>query len=222
MRSCWKVAALVLVGFLTSGMIAWVLALHGPISAMNSNKPDEFALGNTLTSLLTVHARKSIGKRELIYVWSAQHADSDLPTNSSPLTSGSWGISTHGLRRLADSSRSGSRIERAYGWPQPVFWFAEEDTARGIRTIGGIRLPTWANRFMATSWGPTGLPYYPVWVGLMVDTAFFGIVWALVVGVFLRLRNRRRIRLGRCANCSYDLSGLPVAACPECGWKSER
>jgi hypothetical protein len=66
-----------------------------------------------------------------------------------------------------------------------------------------------------------GLPFLPIWPGLLANTAFYGvIVWVLwfTPGAVRREMRRRR---GSCVGCAYDLRGAEViagagAACPEC------
>ena len=66
-------------------------------------------------------------------------------------------------------------------------------------------------------WGPRVLPWYPIWIGLLVNTLFYAtIVWLLSLGPFaLRIMIHRK--RGFCINCAYDLKGAAHAACPECG-----
>ncbi|MGH7133164.1 MAG: hypothetical protein ACREJO_14620 [Phycisphaerales bacterium] len=62
--------------------------------------------------------------------------------------------------------------------------------------------------------------YGPLYPGLILNTVFSAaILWAIFLGPDILLRTLRR-RANRCANCGYNLDGLPVAAaptCPECG-----
>lgn len=61
------------------------------------------------------------------------------------------------------------------------------------------------------------LPIRPLPVGWMLNTLFYGLVWALpLIAVPLVQRVRRR-RRGLCDACAYDLAGAASAACPECG-----
>ncbi len=56
----------------------------------------------------------------------------------------------------------------------------------------------------------------------------FGHVLVLVVGVYLFLDGRWVIRrcmrgtAGRCARCGYDLRGLTIERCPECGLRAQK
>ena len=76
--------------------------------------------------------------------------------------------------------------------------------------------------------------HIPVWA----PWPFIAATWALILLDMWRRRSARvqipkRLKLGECPGCSYELSGLPTAAvdrlesairCPECGavWQAER
>lgn len=69
------------------------------------------------------------------------------------------------------------------------------------------------------------LPLKPVWGGLVLDTAFYGAAWLLVLGLAASpwsLRRLLRRRSGACEECAYDLRGTSGERCPECGWRSGR
>lgn len=53
---------------------------------------------------------------------------------------------------------------------------------------------------------------FPLWVVIVA----FG-VYPVAVVTGRRVRARRRRLQGQCANCGYDLTGLPHRRCPECG-----
>lgn len=69
------------------------------------------------------------------------------------------------------------------------------------------------------------LPYYPMWIGFVVNTAFWTtMLWSLSFGPVV-LRGRIRRRAGRCEQCAYVIG--ESAVCTECGtavrrWRDAR
>ncbi len=111
------------------------------------------------------------------------------------------------------------------GWPMAALeWdlWAEQ-------TGGRIDANQWRGRWdISRSPVPTSneprdwLPTRPMWLGLLVDSAVWGVVslcmlslgWWVAVG----RRQWSRRRRGACLACGYDLRGVAGAVvCPECG-----
>ncbi len=61
------------------------------------------------------------------------------------------------------------------------------------------------------------LPLRPLWPGLVVNSAFYGLLLWLLSLVPSIIRRGLRRRRGRCVKCGYDLRGNPAGGCPECG-----
>lgn len=62
------------------------------------------------------------------------------------------------------------------------------------------------------------LPTRIVWLGFVVDVVFWTGLWMVPLFVVGAWRRSRRQRLGRCADCGYNRTGLSTdAPCPECG-----
>lgn len=62
------------------------------------------------------------------------------------------------------------------------------------------------------------LPTFPLWPGLLANTAFYGGAWAVLIFTPLFVRRWLRARRGGCAGCGYSREGLKAEApCPECG-----
>lgn len=147
-----------------------------------------------------------------------------------------WGALTYGenpalseteLPRYTRGSGLGVvQQEFAAGWPRLALWSQR-------RLVGpmGNRTETFEGEWLfgraagrnGSSTFSTWLPLLPIWRGLLIDTAFWGGVWfvllwptGLVAGKIKRVRRRKR---GRCAWCRYDLRGIEGAFCPECGKK---
>ena len=133
------------------------------------------------------------------------------------------------LRRFAEERRefelqrnpsgySASHFE-ARGWPLPALW-CEHDAGtpavRGGFEIRGAHHAPWMARRMVRR----TLPYRPLWIGLLVDTALWSSVTGLLLFIPGAIRRVRRRRAGQCPACGDDLAGLGGrggAACPECG-----
>lgn len=72
--------------------------------------------------------------------------------------------------------------------------------------------------FGAIEFGRRLLPTFPLWPGLLADTAFYGGAWAILLGTPILIRRWIRSRRGGCPACGYSLEGLKDGApCPECG-----
>ncbi len=59
------------------------------------------------------------------------------------------------------------------------------------------------------------LPIWPIWDGLLANTAIFGACAALVLASARGLRGLLRSRAGRCPKCAHLVLG--AQRCPECG-----
>jgi hypothetical protein len=72
--------------------------------------------------------------------------------------------------------------------------------------------------YSAVEVGEHLLPTFPLWPGLLANTAIYGGAWAVLIGVPVLLRRWLRARRGGCPQCGYSREGLKVdAPCPECG-----
>ncbi len=87
-----------------------------------------------------------------------------------------------------------------------VFWRVDHITHMPNRTWGRLRYRQYDS-----------LPASPLWGRLAVNTAFYGAAWYPLLGVPGMVMARMRKRRGMCRGCGYDMRGLAVATCPECG-----
>jgi hypothetical protein len=105
----------------------------------------------------------------------------------------------------------------AHGWPFLALYSWHDKgqyPASGVwRINGGLAIPRAGKRFDARA-----LPLLPIWSGLLIDTALFASLWALLVNGRQAIRRARRTRRGHCPRCDYDLGGELASGCPECGW----
>lgn len=56
----------------------------------------------------------------------------------------------------------------------------------------------------------------PIWPGLLGNVLFYAVLVLTPLGLIRRRKLRRRMRLGLCEACAYEL-GDGVRTCPECG-----
>jgi hypothetical protein len=91
------------------------------------------------------------------------------------------------------------------------------------------RVSTWEARYLIrkneSATGrerAVGLPYWPLWWGIVGDVLVFGAL-TLVLDAVRRLVLRRfRHAQGNCRTCGYSLHALTTGICPECGTRYER
>lgn len=69
--------------------------------------------------------------------------------------------------------------------------------------------------------GAISFAYTPLWGGLMANTLFYAIAYALITSTARVHRRLRRIRGGLCPICKYDLRYDLSRGCPECGWRKD-
>jgi hypothetical protein len=122
----------------------------------------------------------------------------------------------------------------ARGWPMLSLWHmplefitirVPDKFARHAGRGGfALPLPAWTNTAPFSSWPsePRTLPLRIIPLGFLFNTLFYaGVLW-MIFAAPPALRRRRRIRLGLCPKCAYDLRGMPSdsSTCPECGTRS--
>lgn len=68
------------------------------------------------------------------------------------------------------------------------------------------------------------IPAFPMLAGTIGNALFFGGSGFLAINLLGVLRRRRRVKLGMCVGCGYDLRSAPSAeaGCPECGHRSQK
>ncbi len=121
----------------------------------------------------------------------------------------------------AGASRTHNDLSEARGWPLLALmsWIERHDGAQTTRA--GVDLTFWPRKNSAGRTTYRLLPTRPIWPGFAINTLFYAaILWLLFAAPFA-LRRRRRVKLGMCVKCGYDLRGSPPHAdttnCPECG-----
>lgn len=120
----------------------------------------------------------------------------------------SWGLVR---RALVKGDPSATGVERAFGWPMlAAYWRHDPD---GTPTGGAqLRLPSddpWGK-------GDRFLPTIPIWRGMVLNVACYGVAWWFLFAAIGLVRRVRRRRRGGCPKCGYPVADLK--RCPECGW----
>ena len=105
-------------------------------------------------------------------------------------------------------------LEDARGFPFLCVWSSWTDEPAGLIGAGGIQLPATRN---SLGLRVQALPYRPIWLGLAANTAFYGLLFYLVVRTWKGLRGWRRFNRGLCPACAYDLRYDYSRGCSECG-----
>ncbi|TVQ52449.1 MAG: hypothetical protein EA377_10255 [Phycisphaerales bacterium] len=114
----------------------------------------------------------------------------------------------------------------ASGWPMRSM-FAIKLRQRGNRSTElNYGLETSAQAWDADSGGQTPsdsivLPYRPIPLGTLVNTAVWSLPWAVAFVLMIFMRQLRRHWRGWCPRCAYDLRRDFSRGCPECGWRRD-
>ena len=126
-----------------------------------------------------------------------------------------------GLPSIAASANAVLIHRTSVGWPKRSISRAETtETATGTRmqffnwTTISRMVDGWQGRVSI----PLELPLRPIWPGLLLNTTFYGALWALPLFGLPLVKQSRRRRKGRCPRCNYDLKRHLEQGCPECGW----
>lgn len=116
---------------------------------------------------------------------------------------------------LNDGRENSVEIYELYGWPCA-------SSARRVTQWVQITTPPFnVNHFTEQVHAYNKfVPMTPIWRGLLLNAAFYAVVWSVplvFIPWFIRWRCTRR---GGCPNCGYDTAGLQEEGfdtCPECG-----
>lgn len=228
-RQCWLQTLIIylLLGLITTVSVAWGLALlpTAPLGDVDETTDDE--------NDLTVARRSGLGSLRVKYMVSYRwvpdtplyfyldlvndqggHAWWNKPYLHYDISGvGSWGT----LHNALEQDRVRDGLDDARGFPALAVWCT---WVEGKNLRGGIALPDatqTAGAVVFTTGTRRALPYYPIWQGLLVNTAFYGGLFFILVRAVPLLLYLRRARRGLCPHCGYDRMGDYSLPCPECG-----
>ncbi len=203
--------------------VAWGIAAFGPLRA---SRQEMFVHDSH-----AVQAVECSGQGWVRRYWTSVASDADapvlavfldfvdfpppppIPAERSLDVSG-WGDLPLILQQSQPSIRSG--LEHAAGWPVLALWFvehgADDALTVGVTVKGGIPVSqdSWASKIRA-------LPLLPIWHGLLIDSAFWGVIAFSTTSGVRSIRRAVRRRRGQCPTCRYDLGAASGTVCPECG-----
>jgi len=210
-------------GVVTTYGVAWWLMNHRNPNAMPiAVIRDAHSIGQGWTMIMESHGGVQWAQSESREVNAGGAFLLYHGRNGNPMTAPSWSLTNRVSSNSLFSTTERRRIwERAAGWPRlavverqipQVGWWANDTREYGCSIrIGGRhdgRRQLW--------WG-TVFAFTPIWGGFAIDVAAFGGGWFVVIAGPRFVLNRRRVAVGRCPKCRYDLSGLASGVCPECG-----
>ena len=143
-----------------------------------------------------------------------------MARDSGVSSSGTWNVPA--WVRVPQSGSTWYRVQTAgTGWPMRAMaseaWIASSGATPEFR---------WNWHVADSTNGPILVPMRPLWRGLAMNTAMYGMTWWCVLWIPLIQmrwwREERRLRRGRCPMCGYDLCWDLEKGCSECGWLKRR
>jgi hypothetical protein len=235
-----KLILCLVLGVLTTIIVAWTCALLVTPQIMRSNAP-WYGVGYVEREDVRWWFGRKQGFGSIEMNWSAVHlspASQPSPTNPNAKLFPYWSVHDRFIpERLSDDAQYQIEfIEEARGWPLVALrsWRKVHTTgvvgnATGalqylmmrntLDQAGRVELRGWMKRSPVDD---RSLPLLPVWPGFLADTAIFTAAWfALLASPHMLRGGVRRLR-GRCPRCAYQLRGGLAGGCPECGWRRSR
>lgn len=205
-----------LVGFLITLAVSWSLAAFLPQRGWREQSfLNEFDLANlaidrytSFGSVRRVWTQSEPG----VFLWyqfstpihAPIEADDFRPLDADALGWLAWGLSEQ-VRRDPDRFPD-EGCEHATGWPLPAFWYLLSvrytPGAATIETSGGF--PLQSNQLTINTANRRVLPWQPIWLGLLINSVFWGVTAFVVARGFMFGRRALRLRRNRCPSCGYS------------------
>jgi hypothetical protein len=215
-------------GFLTTAVVAWILALVSPTLVKRTggvmktllNGRDGY-LGVTRLESWSGFGFTSMPITTATFI-SEQRPSSDPPELRAMVPAWAFDdvvVCFDDLRSAASNCRGWWCVE-ARGFPFAALWCAFESPLGGGRAVahGGILAPDTLRRTGVPAVSSiVVLPLRPIWAGLLVNSVIYATLWWAVMTT-PSVRRLSRLRRHHCLACNYNLAGLaPGSPCPECG-----
>ncbi len=245
-RACSVIARLiayVMLGLLTTVLVAWASALWVQVPNPQSDSPDMFVLGRRHPTWMVHHWKVATATRCVVMEepWirylegnvgpfdgpGDRFLEKYLATEAFEPWLTAWRL---------DPGRVRGMVEDARGWPcralaasceSPISGMGYLTIPQALRPGPGLVVCLPRDGRILRSATTTGmivtdlriLPLRPIWRGMIVDVCFYAaLLYSANPGVGALKRWHRR-RHGRCPVCAYDLRGQDPSSvvCPECG-----
>lgn len=121
--------------------------------------------------------------------------------------------------------------EHATGWPLRAMWYeivpvmsvtthrSQVPEVTQVTMRDGLSLSSPQQQWPALRIADMrALPGRPIWLGLAINSFFWGLALFWLLRGPILIRATVRLRRGLCPACAYDLRNNPTPGCPECGW----
>jgi hypothetical protein len=121
---------------------------------------------------------------------------------------------------LLESGRGWSTSTKVEEHPPREFLLVRARAGLPLPALTGTRLQ---GPFARPRWPPVvgdaeaPLPMRPLWTGFAIDTSLYGVIAFAVWSAAGLVRGSRRRARSHCTACGYDLKGVKLDECPECG-----
>lgn len=231
-KNTWRgIALALLLGFITTIVLAQLIALFGSIDGCSiPDQPPEYGanhapkyMGDIVPPLRIVEWQAMV-ENPKGYMYDYLNIGRDIVDYSYGEQFAVWDRAVHGDIPPA------AYITRCFvGLPFRCMYYDNFSVANGGKgytlTYFGLMKERAGFRAGLRSPGPTSfwnerrIPLAPMWSGLIANSVFFGLCWYLPGTIHRQIRHRRLMRQDLCLTCGYAVEDLEV--CPECGSVSQ-
>lgn len=178
---------------------------------------EDFTTDATLFGAFPAVKYVGFGVTELdVWLWSGERAPEEtaaqfdqIHTENNPRNLASLDLSLRDQLHSISGVASVLRVES--GWPLRSLHGCIVGPIQTRQGVGAVVV----TRSIEGRSIERALPYRPLWLGLIANTAFYGFTLYLLARMARKLRGLRRVRRGLCPRCRYPIGMAPV--CTECG-----